>query len=304
MNLDETNPLESEQETIIDQAPETEIKTDEGPVSLDDDEPEILEANDEPEGESEPTEEEGIEAAAQFAEVELNGEIYQVPSELKDGYLMQADYTRKTQENAQIRRETEALREQAQQAVQVSQDELQVRADLLNTNRELSRFENVDWREYMNQDPVGAQQDRWDFENLLKAQQEQQGFVDNVSNQRSEQAKHETAQRLQETFDYAKTNIKGWTPEIGEKLKGFAMGELGYSIEQLEAETTPQRYQEVYLAYLGSQSLKQAQNRQPRPAATVRPLKTVSAKSSGQSTKDPADMSMAEYDAWASKRYK
>lgn len=45
--------------------------------------------------------------AEQFAEIEWNGNKYQVPVDLKDGFMMQSDYTKKTQEVAEMRRAAE-----------------------------------------------------------------------------------------------------------------------------------------------------------------------------------------------------
>ena len=52
-----------------------------------------------------------------LAEVEIDGKTYKLPPELKDGFLRQADYTRKTQELAEQRRRMEAEREAAGEQV-------------------------------------------------------------------------------------------------------------------------------------------------------------------------------------------
>ena len=88
-------------------AAETVVDDNEGFLpQVGDEEPETDETE-EIEGEGDEETEEG-EGETDTAEVELNGEKYKVPAALKDAFLMQADYTRKTQEVAEVRKTAEA----------------------------------------------------------------------------------------------------------------------------------------------------------------------------------------------------
>jgi len=80
---------------------------------------EEVEAQEEPEEEPDEAQEGEIEAKEdeeEYAEVEIDGELLQVPAKYKDYFLRQQDYTQKTQELSQQRQEVEVVRQQAEQA--------------------------------------------------------------------------------------------------------------------------------------------------------------------------------------------
>ncbi len=90
---------------------------------------------DTPEGESEEAEEE-------TAEIERDGKTFKIPAALKDDFLRQADYTRKTQELAETRKELASHIEQAKQA---SEGEINARAKAVAIDAAIKQYENVDW---------------------------------------------------------------------------------------------------------------------------------------------------------------
>lgn len=89
-------------------------------------------------------------------EVEYEGKAYKVPKELKPAILRQADYTKKTQEVAAVRRQFEdksmfvAAKEQLMNAA--SEDIAELRA----TEKELERFKALDWQQLHAADPAQA----------------------------------------------------------------------------------------------------------------------------------------------------
>jgi len=62
--------------------------------------------------------EEGSDADADLEEIEHDGKKHRVPKELKDAFLRQSDYTRKTQEVAEARRQVEQTWAEAQHTAQ------------------------------------------------------------------------------------------------------------------------------------------------------------------------------------------
>lgn len=284
------------------QTPETEPR----------DEPIDLDAPDQPETEAQAPETEGEQpegeegepsadetpAGSEFAEIEINGKTYQVPAEIKDGYLMQADYTRKTQEVAEMRREMEAKAAEIEQAFNMSQEFVETRATLLNVDNELAQFQNVNWEQYENEDPMGAMSAWRRFQQLKEARNQIAGNLERVQTQRNAAKEQETANRLRETREFAETKIPGWTPEVDAKITAFAEQDLGLTRDTLLSAYNPQLYKMLHLAWLGSQSL-QKQQAAPKPSTPpVQPLRTVSAKANASVTKDPENMSMAEYVAF------
>ncbi|RVI91820.1 hypothetical protein [Sinorhizobium meliloti] len=284
------------------QTPGTEPRDE--PIDLDaPEQPETEAQASEPEGEQ-PEGEEGEPSAdeppaePEFAEIEINGKTYQVPAEIKDGYLMQADYTRKTQEVAEMRRSMEAKAAEIEQAFNMSQEVVEARATLLNIDNELSQFQNVNWEQYENEDPMGAMSAWRRVQQLKEARSQIAGNLDQVQSQRNAAMEQETANRLRETREFAETKIPGWSPDVDAKVTDFAVKELGLTLDTLKSAYTPQVYKTLHLAWLGHQSL-QKQQAAPKPSTPpVQPLRTVSAKANASVTKDPAEMSMDEYVAF------
>lgn len=234
-----------------------------------------------------------------FVEVEIDGKPYQVPAELKDGYLRQADYTRKTQEVANERKQVEALKAEAEATFNASHEVIEARAHMIGLEAKLKQFEATDWQKYVSEDPMGAQADWIAFQQLQQQHGQVSQYLNTQQAQRAEQMERDTANRLRETAEFAKTKIPGWTPEMDAKIVGFVEN-LGIPRDQIVQAVNPQVYQLMHLAYLGSQSLAKQQT-PPKPVAPTQPLKTVSAKASPQVTKDPESMSMEEYAAFRKK---
>lgn len=229
-------------------------------------------------GSTEGEEGEGTEQAPELVEIEFNGKKFNIPAELKDGVLMNADYTRKTQEVAELRKTVEARQAEAEQQFNVSQEVLQARAALMVHDNQLEQFEKLDWQQLENEDPVGAMSAWRQFQQLKETRGHIAGYLNEQHTTRSAQAEQETANRLRETREFAEKNIPGWTPEIDTKIANFAISELGQSVDTLKAAYSPNVYKTLHLAWLGHQVL-QKQTTAPKPAAAVaQPLTKVSAR--------------------------
>lgn len=92
------------------------------------------------------------EAAPQFAEVEIDGKVYQVPPELKDGYLRQSDYTKKTQTLAEDRKAAEALKQAAERAYQVVNQMAPAVAAWQQAVSANEQYNKLDWMTLRSQD--------------------------------------------------------------------------------------------------------------------------------------------------------
>lgn len=261
-----------------------------------------LELSDEGDGQGDELENEGDEAGEgtepepELVEVEFNGKVYKIDPELKSGLMMQADYTRKTQEVAEMRKTVEARQAEAEQAFNVSQEVLEGRAALMNIDAQLQQYQNVNWQQLESEDPLGAMS-HWRQFNQLKEQRGQVAqYLDSEHTKRSEQAEQAIANRLRETREFAEKNIKGWSSELDNKITKFAVDDLGIGIEELRGAYTPTVYRTLYLAFLGQQTLAK-QAAAPKPTAQVKPLTTVSSKANPSARKPIGEMSMDEYAA-------
>ncbi|TPN03817.1 hypothetical protein FJ973_29685 [Mesorhizobium sp. B2-1-3] len=226
-------------------------------------------------------------------EFDWNGQKIKGPKGLKDGVLMQADYTRKTQEVAATRKELEDRAQQLNQQFQASNDELMARGHLTVLKSQMAEYANVNWNQLSADDPIGAQQ-HWMRYQTMK---DQVAAIDNDlserQNQRSQQAQQETAKRFEQTQEWAKSNLKGWSPETDSQVVEWAKSK-GATNQNLLDAMSPMVYEMLYLARLGEQAL----TKKPaalKPAPIVEPLKVVAAKANPPARKNLADMDMDEY---------
>lgn len=280
--------MEGEQESIAQVEPETpaiepEMEP-EQPVSLDD--------GNEPEVEAEQPEDDG-------EEFDWNGQKVRGPKGLKDGVLMHADYTKKTQDVAARGRELDERQARLDQQFQASDEYLDARADLRTVTKELERFKDFGWAEYQAyrlQDIIAADE-AWNYKQHLSQQHNQlTATLSQHDNQRSSEAQQEVAKRMNETQAYAQKNIKGWTTETDKQVIDFALSK-GATPQDITRLMNPLVYEMIYLARIGQQTLsKPASAAKPAPTQPA-PLKVVAAKANPSVRKSLGEMSMDEYAA-------
>ena len=266
-----------------------EVENDE-PQTLDDTlDADAIEGEEQEEGE-------GAEPEAEFVEIERNGKRYSVPKELHGELMMNADYTRKTQETAELRKTLQEREQQIADRSQATDDELQARAALMGLDSQLQQYNSLDWNRFQQEDPLGAQAEWMKFQQMKDARGQVAGILETAQKTRSEQMEQAIATRLQETAEYAQKNIKGWSHALDEKISDFAVKDLGFEPQQLRRALNPQLYRMMHLAYLGQQTITKLD---AKPAATsqAKPLTTIASKAAPAARKDLGSMSMEEYAA-------
>jgi chaperonin cofactor prefoldin len=225
--------------------------------------------------EGEEGEGEGELAEPELADVEYEGKAYKLPPELKDALLRTADYTRKTQEVAEQRKAIEARQAEVQAAYQTSQEVIEARAVAHHIDSQLKQYENVNWQALENEDPMAAMSHWRQFQQLQQQRGQVAQYLDKTQNDLSEKAKQATADRLRETRAFAEKELKGWTPELDNKITEFATKDLGFTVDSLRDQYTPQVYRTLYLAHIGHLAL-QKQTAAPKPSApAAQPLTKV-----------------------------
>lgn len=225
------------------------------------------------------SDEEEVDPAAQAApvddevEYELDGKTFRAPKSLKDRMLQHADYTQKTQATAAREK---ALDERESRITAAPEEELKVRAQLFNVDSQLEQYGKLtqaDWDAYYAQDYVETDK-AWRHYQLLK---EQKGTLSSElqskQTQRSQLAERELANRVEETNKFAATSIKGYTPELTNKIIEFATNE-GVPESVMKANWSPTFYKLLHRAMIGEQVLKQQATPKPK-APTPAPLETV-----------------------------
>jgi len=254
--MDETNPGEPE----VEAAPEEEV----------------LDTYEAEEGDQPELDEDGnpVEEPPETVEVERNGKKYHVPKELKDELLMQADYTRKTQELAEQRRALEAQRDEWQQ---LTDGEIKARAQVQSIDEALTEYKKVDWDTWARTDPQAANRAWMSYQQLKEEREGAVQTFQQLTQQRTLQQQRETAERLQQGLAELAEKIPGWGEEKARTLLDFGEKQLGFSRAELAAIDDPRMIVALNFAFEGigkqkaAQAAKKAEAQQAvRPAASVK----------------------------------
>lgn len=299
---DELAPMPDLPETEAPDAAEVETQeTEETPKSVVDDN----------ETETEGEEGEGLEPAAEpeYVTLERNGKSYQVPKELEGEFLMQSDYTKKTQTVAERTKALDEREQQLAKQAEVSEEVLDARATLRGVKTELEAYQKLtadDWQAHLNNDPMGTQQHRMRFEALRDQKAELEGKISNADAERTEKAQQDLAKRVQDTLEAALTTIPGLTAETRgpaiDKLVNFATSE-GIPEQVLRDNWSPTLLGLLHKASIGAQAI--AKQSAPKPVAKppVAPLQTVRSATSPQASKSVADLAKSDdMEAYAAAR--
>ncbi|MCR4341688.1 MAG: hypothetical protein NUW01_17570 [Gemmatimonadaceae bacterium] len=265
-------------------APPTPAEPADEPRKIEDDLTGATEAPDEGTEAAEPAELED-----DFEEFDWNGKKVKGPKGLKDGVLMHGDYTKKTQEVSEVRKELAAERQRIAEQATASEEELKLRAQHISKTDELEAYKKVDWDAWVQQDPIAAQQGFMRQQTLQSAVNDLAGQLQQRQQQRASEAKQEFAKRMEETQAFVRKNIKGWTPETDKQVIEFAV-EQGIELNALQTAMNPTIYKILHLARLGSQVLNTPAATKP-PQTPPQPLEVVRGKSN-----PPAQVSLADAD--------
>ena len=225
--------------------PAQEAKSEEPPPKSDEEEGEVAaEASEETEGDEpdpdvEATDDDEAEEAPQAEDIKLtvkiDGKEQQISAkEAAEGYMRTADYTRKTQEAAEIRKEALSIKQTAQQEREVLAQLIPV----VQAELQALQAQEPDWQKLYNEDPLEyvRQKDAWrDRADRINAY--------NAEQQRIAQTKQmERDQELQKTLSEGRAKLleknpqwkdpKRWDADV-KKMTATAVSE-GFSEDELQ----------------------------------------------------------------------
>lgn len=221
--------------------------------------------------EAEPNEDHEQEDA--FEEIERDGRRVKIPAWLKPELMMQADYTRKTQELAEARRAFEAERATLQQA---GEAELSAHANLTLIDRQLAHYSKVDWNAWHDSDPFEAQKAFAQFQLLKDARAQTLGTLGSLRQQRTLKEQQETAKRIEEGAAELARDIKDWSPATAAKLLDFGQKHYGFSRGDLDGIEDPRLVKVLHAAFQWEEHQSRQRRAQSHAAAqTSRPAEKV-----------------------------
>lgn len=234
-------------------------------------------------GDDEEGEAEEGSSSKEFEEVEFDGKKYAIPPELKDKFLMQSDYTRKTQELATQRQAVEAQAAQIQQQAAAQQQYLQEYAEVIALDNQIKQYKNVDWETLITEDPVQAQRLKHQMGELQAQRDQLSQSVMQRQQQHALETQQETAKRLQEANEAVKRDVPNWGPELHSKLITYGKT-LGFTDQEIANAVDPRSWVILdkaakYDAMVAKQATKPKKEPQGKPVTRIAASKQTRPKS-------------------------
>ena len=228
-------------------------------------------------------------------DVEYEGKQYKVPKELKDALLRQSDYTRKTQEIAETRKQVEAHAQQLHAERQFVQQNLQDVASITAIDQQLSQFAQLDWNALTDADPAQAMKlDRQMRD--LHAQREQIAFgITQKQAEFQQRQQQEAARQLEEGRRVLEREIPGWGAEKAQELFMFGKN-YGIPEQMLGSLNHPVLVKALHDLQQFHQ-LKAKATTKPKAPVQEKPVTRITA-SKAQGSIDPDKMNPDQWLKW------
>ncbi len=255
--------MDSDGEIPLEKATAEKAEPTEVEESQPEEEDESLEVESEEEEEEEEVEasedtDESEEEVEDLYAVTVNGEEQAIPlDELLKGYSRQSDYTKKTQELSEQRREMDTLREQWTSEVSRIQAERQhyiqsLESAVQSSIGHLDQFANIDWNKLKEENPLEFITKRDEYREAeshiqqYKAQQAQAAQVHEATEKEAHaRLVHEESGKLVGVLpEWGETAKR---KALGEELKAYAISE-GYTAEEIKGLVDHRNFMTLYKA--------------------------------------------------------
>ena len=214
--------------------------------SLEEEQPdEEEEEGEEPDEDEETDEDEEVEESDEVTlyTVKVNGEDTEVSEEeLIRGYSRHSDYTKKTQELAEDRRNAEAAQAQYQAEISALQQERQQYAEALSqviqsSMAGLDQYSNMDWETLKTDDPIEYITKRDEYREIQERVRQNQYQVQQVQQQQQTEMQEVKKRVLKEEHGKLVAAVPEWGEPASQKklatdLRSYAINQ-GYSTEEI-----------------------------------------------------------------------
>jgi len=216
----------------------------------------------------------------ELEEIERDGKKYRVSKALKDDLLRHADYTRKTQEAAAKNREADARIAAFDTATKEIDDKAFELKAVDKRLADLEALSHQDWQEILRLDQASgtSNYDRLNREfQMLPRQRE--GLAGQLKAKADEvlQAKQQTlAKRWEEGQAVLARDIKGWGPELAEKLVKTATTDFGFTEQEARSLDDPRWIKVFHEAHQFREQARKSQTVQnAAKASAIKPIGSV-----------------------------
>ena len=214
------------------------------------------EAESEEVSDNEVEEEEVVEETPSSYTVKVDGDEFEGSlDELRNGYQRQSDYTRKSQSLAEQRKAYEsnlsAVQQERSQYAQVLENASQFQ------NMELEKYNQVDWKELKDSDPMEYMEKRMEFQDAKDKMQQ----VEHERHRVQQQQQAEYAQHIKKHVADESDKLKQAMPEYADpamqaQLREYAMKDLGFSKEDVDGITDHRVVLVLYKSMLQDKAAK------------------------------------------------
>lgn len=219
---------------------------------------------------------------------------------LKAERLMQADYTRKTQEVAEERKAIAAAKEAVELEKRVHFENMQEVATIRAIEMQLQNFAQINWQQLADSDPVQAMKLDRQMRDLQSQREQLSASVAQRHQQFTQKQQQEAARQMEEARRVLQRDIPGWGEELAGKLRSYALAN-GYTQQEIDSIRSPAMVRSLYREYQMAEAKKQATKRTPAPAA---PVTRVSNASKNKAVVDPDKLSPEQWLKWRNAQVK
>lgn len=215
---------------------------------------------------------------------ELDGKTYKLPKTVIPQIMKNADYTRKTQEAAELRRSLETKAQALVQQEQVSQALLEDRVKVHSLAQQVEAYRNADWDAIEAADAANGTNDytrHWrTYERLKEQLTGAETELKGKETSRLEGQRQQVVADFQETMKVLRdpvNGIPGWSPETVTKIEQYVAKEFGLTTEDLVTTTDVRAWKVLHRLHIAEAELatlrktqRHAASQTTQPAGQVR----------------------------------
>jgi hypothetical protein len=208
-------------------------------------------------------------------EVEYEGNKYKVPRAIAPALLRQADYTKKTQEVAELRKATEARQAQIAEEAKAFQEDRQEHVQAYALWQQLEQFKNYNWQQAYDNDFIETQKLWNQYQALQNAHRDVASKLQAKQLQRKSQAEAHAATLRDQTRAVLAKEIPNWSPKAEQELTDYAL-KHGYKAEEVKAalDSDARPFKFLHKALLWDQHVEKARKAATQ-TAPAEPIKSV-----------------------------
>jgi hypothetical protein len=237
-------------------------------------------------------------------ELDIDGEPLKVPKtiaeKLKARMMMQADYTRKTQEAAEERKVLQAERESFTREAEINEQLADETSQLRWIDNRIETFQNLNWQQLSPEDQQRALIEQMQ---LRQAKDGLTGRITDKKTELTEQRERYAANSIAKAVQALQSpdDKFGWDGKFDEpkakSLTQFGL-ELGFTQEELRNTTHPNMIKTLHLAKIGREALMKQKAALKAPKVEAKPVPQVTARKTTSAVSDPDKLSPEAWLKW------